>query len=174
MVENWGLVVRRLRIVYGLTQERVGIIFGVSQRTVSRWERSENKPGPECRRRLRDLERELSDSSAGSGRPSPSPGEPSGAQNVPPQALSGKDDMLQADLMPIALADRVTTLLACLSREDIERLPARERRQLADHCRQVAQLAETCDDVFLRADMPADLQQGPDGHAPATTGRGKE
>lgn len=152
MVENWGLVVRRLRIVYGLTQERVGIIFGVSQRTVSRWERSESKPGPDCRRRLRDLEWELSealsDAPAPSARPSPFSGGLADAHSLSPQAPSDKDDALQAH-MPIALAHRVVALLGCLSPEDIERLPAEERRRLVDHCRQVAQLAGPDDDGAL-------------------------
>lgn len=150
MVENWGLVVRRLRIVHGLSQERVGIMFGVSQRTVSRWERSEAKPGPGCRRRLRDLERELSEALSGSpvapARPSPVlDGQPD-THTLPSQAPSGKDDMLEKD--HIALIERTIALLGYLSREDIERLPVRERCRLAALCRHVAQLAEPCDEAL--------------------------
>ena len=170
MVENWGLVVRRLRIVYGLSQHRVGTIFGVSQRTVSRWERSENKPGPECRRRLRELEWDLSealaDSRAAPERQSLVADELSGGRNRDSEAQPGRDDMLQVDRMPAALADRVVTLLACLSAEDIEQLPARERRRLAAQCRHVAELAGPCDEA-----LPTDLQQGPDTDAPEGIGQ---
>lgn len=175
MMENWGLVVKRLRIVYGLSQQRVGIMFGVSQRTVSRWERSEAKPGPECRRRLRELEWDLSEALADNrrapDRQSPFPAGLSAGPNrdEQAQAQSRNDDMLHADHMPAALADRVVTLLGCLSPKDIERLPAQGRRRLADQCRQIAQLAGSSED-----DLTADLQRPPDATAPQRVGRREE
>jgi transcriptional regulator with XRE-family HTH domain len=144
MVENWGLVVRRLRIVYGLTQERVGVIFGVSQRTVSRWERSESKPGADCRRRLRELEWELSEalseSPAPPEKPSPFSGRLAGGLNAGTQATAGTPEALRAHV-PVALAERAIALLGCMSPEDIEQLPPDERRRLAEQCRRIAELA---------------------------------
>lgn len=135
--ENWAEVVRRLRLVYGLTQTRVGDIFGVSQRTVSRWERSESRPGAQRRRRLREFEWELSEALAKSpvaSAPAPSP-------PGSPADTTDQDDLLLPDHMPIAVADRIINLLACLSAEDIERLPAQVRRRLTEQCRKVTQLA---------------------------------
>ena len=53
--DDWAHLVRRYRLRHGLTQARLGVVFGVSQRTVSRWERGEDRPGLELQRKLRDL-----------------------------------------------------------------------------------------------------------------------
>lgn len=125
---NWGFLLKRFRAKHGLTQERLAGMFGVSQRTVSRWERSENNPSPECQRRLRDLGWAGSETLPIGLSPS------SGAQ---PGSGNGREEALTS----IALADRAMALLSYLSAADIERLPDAQRRRLAEHCRRVAQLA---------------------------------
>jgi transcriptional regulator with XRE-family HTH domain len=55
MPEDWGVLIRRHRIRTGLTQARLADVLGVSQRTISRWERGEDKPGLDRQRQLRDL-----------------------------------------------------------------------------------------------------------------------
>ena len=52
---DWAKLVRRYRLRHGLTQARLAGVFGVSQRTVSRWERGEDRPSLELQRKLRDL-----------------------------------------------------------------------------------------------------------------------
>jgi transcriptional regulator with XRE-family HTH domain len=143
MAEDWGPLVRRFRVLHGLTQERIAEMFGVSQRTVSRWERSENKPSPQCRRRLRDL----------------TPQEPSGHAT------------LQEDHVAFAIAERAVALLGSLSPESIERLPAAERRRLAEHCRQVAQLAASRNGAPSKPDSLAEPQNRQDANAPRQADR---
>jgi transcriptional regulator with XRE-family HTH domain len=53
--EDWACLVRRYRLRHGLTQARLAALVGVSQRTVSRWERGEDRPSLDIRRTLRDL-----------------------------------------------------------------------------------------------------------------------
>jgi transcriptional regulator with XRE-family HTH domain len=53
--DDWARLVRRYRLRHGLTQARLGAVFGVSQRTVSRWERGEDRPSLELQKKLRDL-----------------------------------------------------------------------------------------------------------------------
>jgi transcriptional regulator with XRE-family HTH domain len=53
--EDWSTFVRRYRARHGLTQAGLGSIVGVAQRTVSRWERGEDRPSLEQQRLLRDL-----------------------------------------------------------------------------------------------------------------------
>lgn len=53
--DDWACLVSRYRLRHGLTQARLGSIVGVSQRTVSRWERGEDRPSLEVQKRLRDL-----------------------------------------------------------------------------------------------------------------------
>jgi transcriptional regulator with XRE-family HTH domain len=55
MADNWGERVKRYRMRHGLSQERLAVMLGVAQRTVSRWERGEDKPGLDQQRQLRDL-----------------------------------------------------------------------------------------------------------------------
>jgi transcriptional regulator with XRE-family HTH domain len=55
MDEDWTKLVRRYRLRHGLSQARMADLFGVAQRTVSRWERGEDKPGIAQQKRLRDL-----------------------------------------------------------------------------------------------------------------------
>jgi transcriptional regulator with XRE-family HTH domain len=54
MSEDWGIFVKRYRLRHGLTQGRLGLVLGVSQRTISRWERGEDKPSLALQKRLRD------------------------------------------------------------------------------------------------------------------------
>lgn len=56
MPEDWGVLIRRHRMRSGLSQTRLAEMLGVSQRTISRWERGEDKPGLDRQRHLRDLE----------------------------------------------------------------------------------------------------------------------
>jgi transcriptional regulator with XRE-family HTH domain len=58
MSESWGERVKLYRMRHGLTQERLALMLGVAQRTVSRWERGEDKPSLDQQRQLRDLCRE--------------------------------------------------------------------------------------------------------------------
>lgn len=46
---------RRYRARHGLTQARLASLVGVAQKTVSRWERGEDRPSLEQQRLLRDL-----------------------------------------------------------------------------------------------------------------------
>lgn len=55
MDEDWGKFVRRYRLRHGLSQVDMAALLGVAQRTVSRWERGEDKPGVSQQKRLRDL-----------------------------------------------------------------------------------------------------------------------
>ena len=58
MSEDWGEIVKRYRLRHGLTQSCLAGMIGVSQRTVSRWERGEDKPSLGLQRHLRDLARD--------------------------------------------------------------------------------------------------------------------
>jgi transcriptional regulator with XRE-family HTH domain len=55
MSEDWSELVKRHRLRHGLTQARMAILMGVSQRTISRWERGEDKPSLVLQRQLRDF-----------------------------------------------------------------------------------------------------------------------
>ena len=55
MSEDWGELVKRYRLRHGLTQGRMATVIGVSQRTVSRWERGDDKPSLDLQRKLRDM-----------------------------------------------------------------------------------------------------------------------
>jgi transcriptional regulator with XRE-family HTH domain len=55
MTDDWSTLVRRYRFRHGLSQCGMAAVMGVSQRTVSRWERGEDKPGVLQQKRLRDL-----------------------------------------------------------------------------------------------------------------------
>jgi transcriptional regulator with XRE-family HTH domain len=55
MPDSWPKIVKRYRLRYGLTQARMAALLGVSQRTVSRWELGQDRPGLELQTRLRDL-----------------------------------------------------------------------------------------------------------------------
>jgi len=52
---DWASRIRRYRLRHGLTQAAFASIVGVSQRTVSRWERGEDRPSLDQQKRLRDL-----------------------------------------------------------------------------------------------------------------------
>lgn len=58
MSESWAEVLRRYRVRHALTQARMAEVLGVSQRTISRWERDEDKPSLDRQKQLRDLCRE--------------------------------------------------------------------------------------------------------------------
>jgi transcriptional regulator with XRE-family HTH domain len=55
MVENWSVAIRRYRLRHCLTQKQLAALIGVSQRTISRWERGEDRPGLAQQKHLRDL-----------------------------------------------------------------------------------------------------------------------
>ncbi|NJM34707.1 MAG: helix-turn-helix transcriptional regulator [Rhodomicrobium sp.] len=55
MTENWSAIVKRYRLRHSLTQADLAAILHVSQRTVSRWERGEDKPGLRQQKKLRDM-----------------------------------------------------------------------------------------------------------------------
>jgi transcriptional regulator with XRE-family HTH domain len=55
MSDTWQKLVKSYRLRYGLTQARMAALIGVSQRTVSRWELGQDRPGLELQTRLRDL-----------------------------------------------------------------------------------------------------------------------
>lgn len=55
MSDDWSAFVKRYRLRHGLTQGRLAIVLGVSQRTVSRWERGDDRPSLALQKRLRDL-----------------------------------------------------------------------------------------------------------------------
>jgi transcriptional regulator with XRE-family HTH domain len=55
MSEDWSAFVRRYRMRHGLTQARLAATVGVSQRTISRWERGEDRPSLDQQKLLRDL-----------------------------------------------------------------------------------------------------------------------
>lgn len=55
MSDDWGKLLKRYRLRHGLTQGRLATVVGVSQRTVSRWERGDDRPSLDLQRRLRDL-----------------------------------------------------------------------------------------------------------------------
>lgn len=55
MRNAWPELVKLHRTQYGLTQVQLAALLGVSQRTVSRWERCEDRPSFAMQRKLRDL-----------------------------------------------------------------------------------------------------------------------
>lgn len=63
MGERGGLSdIRAFRLEHNLTQHELAVFLGVSQKTISRWERGADQPGPDIRKRLDWL---LSDGVAG-------------------------------------------------------------------------------------------------------------
>lgn len=63
MVErDWLTDIRRFRQENELTQHELATFLGVSQKTVSRWERGADQPGPEIRKRLELLLQEAAES----------------------------------------------------------------------------------------------------------------
>jgi transcriptional regulator with XRE-family HTH domain len=97
--DRWREFVRRYRLRHGLTQARLADLIGVSQRTVSRWELGQDRPGLEQQRRLRDLAAKpaemLMSRLASSVRHCPAPRALSRTQNLRLQAVS-----------PLAIAKR--------------------------------------------------------------------
>lgn len=55
MTDDWSTLIRRYRLRHGLSQSAMAELMGVAQRTVSRWERGEDKPSVGQQKRLRDL-----------------------------------------------------------------------------------------------------------------------
>ena len=92
MAQDWSRLVRRYRIRHGVTQMRLAAMLGVSQRTISRWERGEDRPSLEQQRLLRDLAWEPTaralHSLAGSVVHCPAPRALSRTRNLRLQALS--------------------------------------------------------------------------------------
>lgn len=92
MSEDWRDLVKRYRVRHGLTQLRMAAVIGVSQRTISRWERGEDRPSLDQQKRLRDLGWEptglLLERIAASVEHCPAPRALSRTQNLRLQALS--------------------------------------------------------------------------------------
>jgi transcriptional regulator with XRE-family HTH domain len=55
MTEDWSTIVKRYRLRHALPQKHLAIALGVSQRTISRWERGEDRPSLVQQKLLRDL-----------------------------------------------------------------------------------------------------------------------
>jgi transcriptional regulator with XRE-family HTH domain len=55
MSEDWSEILKRYRLRHGLTQARLAAVVGVSQRTISRWERGDDRPSITLQKQLRDL-----------------------------------------------------------------------------------------------------------------------
>lgn len=55
MDTNWAQKIRNYRVRHALSQTQLADIIGVAQRTISRWERGEDRPGLSQQKRLRDL-----------------------------------------------------------------------------------------------------------------------
>ncbi|MCH9765617.1 MAG: helix-turn-helix domain-containing protein [Alphaproteobacteria bacterium] len=55
MPEHWNEIVKHYRLRHGLSQSEMAKLMNVSQRTISRWERGEDRPGIAYKKRLRDL-----------------------------------------------------------------------------------------------------------------------
>ena len=114
MSENWAELVKLYRLRHGLTQERLARVIGVSQRTISRWERGEDRPSIDQQKRLRDLGWQpsgpLLKSLAISVRHCPAPRALCRTQNLRLQALSrpaiekrpSVTEWIGRDLAPIA------------------------------------------------------------------------
>jgi transcriptional regulator with XRE-family HTH domain len=58
MSESWSELLKRYRVRHALTQAGMADLLGVSQRTVSRWERDQDRPNLDRQKQLRDLIRE--------------------------------------------------------------------------------------------------------------------
>jgi transcriptional regulator with XRE-family HTH domain len=58
MHEDWATLIRRYRLRHSLTQANVAQLLNVSQKTVSRWERAQDRPHISLQKYLRDLIRE--------------------------------------------------------------------------------------------------------------------
>jgi transcriptional regulator with XRE-family HTH domain len=58
---EWSKLIKHYRLQHHLTQERLGLLLGVSQKTISRWERDEDRPRLDQQRRFRDLAAEPAD-----------------------------------------------------------------------------------------------------------------
>jgi transcriptional regulator with XRE-family HTH domain len=52
---DWQHLVHQFRLRHGLSQARMADVFGVAQRTISRWERGEDRPSVTQQKRLRDM-----------------------------------------------------------------------------------------------------------------------
>lgn len=61
MSDDWSETIKRYRVRHALTQGRMADLLGVSQRTISRWERGEDKPNLDRQRAVRDLAAEPPD-----------------------------------------------------------------------------------------------------------------
>jgi transcriptional regulator with XRE-family HTH domain len=55
MGPKWSILIKQYRLQHRLTQQRLGLLLGISQKTVSRWERDEDRPRPDQKRRFLDL-----------------------------------------------------------------------------------------------------------------------
>jgi transcriptional regulator with XRE-family HTH domain len=101
MGEDWSAIVKRYRSRHGLTQARFAELLTVSQRTISRWERGEDRPSLVQQLYLRDLIR------------------------IPDTALSARLFQSVANCpMPRALSATPNITLQALSRPAIAKRPS--------------------------------------------------
>ena len=133
MGEDWSIIVKRYRLRHGMTQRLLGETLGVSQRTISRWERGQDRPNLTLQKQLRDL--------AWQAGPAPAAWLMSSVRSCPaPRALSR---------MP-----RLTLL--GLSRPAIEKRPSMLNRIGRDLTRIASGvLAEMLDDRLLQRSIAA-------------------
>jgi transcriptional regulator with XRE-family HTH domain len=108
MEPKWSMLIRRYRLQHRLTQEQLGSLLGVSQKTVSRWERDEDKPRLGQQRRFRDLSAEPIDGISQVLR--------TAVEYCPaPRALSFYENLRLIAVSPPAIAKRpsVVNLIGC-------------------------------------------------------------
>ncbi|MGI9478769.1 MAG: helix-turn-helix domain-containing protein [Hyphomicrobiaceae bacterium] len=101
MIENWSAMLKSYRRRYGLSQRLLAKMLGVSQRTVSRWERDEDRPNKPTQRRMRDLGLE-----------------------PPAEVFSNLTASIMHCPAPRALSRKQSLRLLCLSRPAIAKRPS--------------------------------------------------
>lgn len=99
MEVEWPAFVKLLRSQMGFTQAQLSVVLGVSQRSVSRWERGDDRPNLLMQHRLRDLRLRPSDPVMRSLRVAI-------AHCPAPRALSRVIDLRLEAVSPAAIAKR--------------------------------------------------------------------
>lgn len=129
MADDWSAIVKHYRQRHGMTQQRFAALLKVSQRTVSRWERGEDRPGLPQQRYLRDLTR------------------------IPDTALSARLFQSVANCpMPRALSRTPNIILQAVSRPAIAKRPSVMEWVGCDLSKiATGVLAEMLDDRILQA-----------------------